>query len=396
MKTTQPKHAHPFSPFGGRGAAKFFLILFVALVTTATLQAQKKTFVRDYAYQASEDDSRNTARTNATSQMRNILLREIGEFLHAERTTTTQGNVQEYLEKIEAITAGIIEMKVLDEQWDGATFYIKAEMTVDPAEVNKRIAEVFNDKQKTKELEESRRRTLEAEAEIAKTKKELENTRRAIASAEAEKDKLKKELAVQKNQALQATYVQQVEKFSADEYVTRGYNANENGLYELAIENYQKALAINPNYAMAYNNMGNTYRNLENYNEAIRCFQKAIAIDPNFAWAYNNMGIVYDKLKNYNEAIRRYQKAIDINPNYAKVYYNMGIAYDDLGNYNEAIQRYQTAIAIDPKYAKAYNNMGSVYKALGNYKEAIRCWQKAAQLGHSGCQEFLRENGYSW
>jgi hypothetical protein len=42
-------------------------------------------------------------------------------------------------------------MKTLDEQWDGATYYIKAEMTVDPKDLERRIAEVLNDKQKTKE-----------------------------------------------------------------------------------------------------------------------------------------------------------------------------------------------------------------------------------------------------
>jgi hypothetical protein len=47
-------------------------------------------------------------------------------------------------------------MKVLDERWDGATYYIKAEMTVDPKDLERRIAEVLNDKQKTKELEEAR------------------------------------------------------------------------------------------------------------------------------------------------------------------------------------------------------------------------------------------------
>jgi superkiller protein 3 len=388
---------------------KIILFLLLAVVGTATLQAQKKTFVRDYTYQASEDDSRNTARTNATAQMRNILLREIGEFLHAERTTATQGNTHEYLEKIEAITAGIIEMKVLDEQWDGATFYIKAEMTVDSAEVNKRIAEVFNDKQKTKELEESRKRTLAAEAEVRK---------------------LKQELAVQKSQSLQATYVQQVENLSAEECFTRGNNASENGLYELAIENYQKAIALGSKDAWAYNNMGNAYAKLKNYNEAIRYYQKAITVDPNHTAAYYNRGIAYNNLKNYTEAIRYFQKAIDIDPNYAKAYnsmgnaynklkndteaircyqkvitidpndatayYNMGYVYDDLRNYTEAIRCYQKAVAIDPNFTSAYYNMGIAYGNLDKKKEVIQCYQKAARLEHSRCQEWLREKGYSW
>jgi hypothetical protein len=187
---------------------KLLLILLLAALSAATVHAQKKTFVRDYTYQASEADSKLTARANATTQMRNILLREVGEFLHTGQTLTTNNDTQDFSEKVEAITAGIVEMKTLDERWDGATYYIKAEMTVDPAEVNRRIAEVLNDKQKTKELEEARKRTLAAEAEAEKLRKELEKS----------KDE-------QQRLALQKNYQQQADVLSAEEYFTKGYNA---------------------------------------------------------------------------------------------------------------------------------------------------------------------------
>jgi urate oxidase len=142
-----------------------YIIFYLLLLAVNSSYAQKKTFVRDYSYQASEMDSKISSKTNATAEMRNILLREIGTFIRSEQQTTVHDNTQDYAEKIEAITAGIVEMKVLDEQWNGITYYIKAEMTVDPDDVNRRIAEVLNDKGKTKELEESRKRVREAEAD---------------------------------------------------------------------------------------------------------------------------------------------------------------------------------------------------------------------------------------
>jgi superkiller protein 3 len=342
---------------------KILLLLLVALTSATALQAQKKTFTRDYTYQASEDDSKNSARANATTQMRNILLREVGEFIHAEQTLTTGNHTQDYAEKVEAITAGIVEMKTLDERWDGQTYYIKAEMTVDPKDLERRIAEALNDKQKTKELEEARKRTLAAEAEAARLRKELEETKNE-----------------QQRLALQKKYQQTTEALSAEEYFTKGNNAIENGWHELAIEYYQKAIAADPNYATTYYNMGLAYAKLENYREAIRCYQKAIDIDPNHTAAYYNMGNAYYNLQNYQEAIRCYQKAIAIDPNLAAAYYNMGIAYADLQNYREAIRCYQKDIAIDPNDAKAYNNMGVAYEKLENYQEAIRCYQKAIDI----------------
>ncbi|MDR1985261.1 MAG: tetratricopeptide repeat protein [Prevotellaceae bacterium] len=324
---------------------KTILLLLVAFVSTATLQAQKKTFTRDYTYQASEADSKLTARAIATTQMRNILLREIGEFLKTERTLKTDNTSQEYAEKIEAITAGIIEMKTLDEKWDGAVYYIQAEMTVDPAEVNRRIAEVLNDKQKTKELEESRKRTLAAEAEVERLKKEM-----------AESKNQEQSLTLQKN------YQQNADALSAEEYFTKGYNAVEKRFYQLAIEYYQKAVDINPNYEAVYFSLGGTYMLLKNYHEAILCFQKALEFDPNNFVAYSNLGLSYNELNHHHEAIQCYQKAIDI----------------------------------DPNYAIAYINMGTAYAELGKKKEKIKYYQKAAQLGDEGAQNWLRHNGKKW
>jgi superkiller protein 3 len=429
-----------------------FLILF-ALACTASLYAQKKIFVRDYTYQASEDDSRNSARANATTQMRNILLSEVGQYLHVERTLKQDDTSEEFSQKIEAITAGIVDMKTLDEQWDGVTYYIKAEMAVDPAEVNKRIAEVLNDKQKTQELEEARKRTLAAEAEAIRLKKELDESKNE-----------------QQRLALQTKYRQTTDALSAEEYFTRGKNADVNGFYELAIEYYQQAISLDPNYENAYRNMnrvcvfhavlvespkypeviryyqqviainpnnamtylymGDLYDHSRDYAEAVRCYKKALAIDPNVA-AYGRMGDAYAALKNYDEAMRYwekvkdfdttnalsyiykgdfylrnsdyngaiwcFQKAIAIDPNEAKAYGSMGSAYRELKNYAEAIWCYQKAIALDPNDKYAYSALGATYYyILGEKKEGIKNLKKAAQLGHESVQETLRKEGYSW
>jgi tetratricopeptide (TPR) repeat protein len=357
---------------------KITFIILLALACTVSLQAQKRTFTRAYTYQASEVDSKVSARANATTQMRNILLREVGEFLHTERTLTQNATTQDYSEKIEAITAGIVEMKTLDEQWDGNTYYIKAEMAVDPEDLERRVADVLNDKQKTQELEEARKRTLAAEAEIERLKKEL-------AAAKNEPQRLD----------LKTRYQQTADALSAEEYYTKGNNARENGFYELAIGYYQQAIDIKPNYAYAYNNMGVAHDDFKNYDEAIRCYQKAIDLDPNYAKAYYNMGISYAHLENYNEAIRCYQKAIDLDPNHA-AYNNMGISYANLKNYNEAIRCYQKAVDLFPNWAVAHYNMGISYANLKQTAKFLKHFKKAARLGHKGAQVLLREHRIRW
>ena len=72
-----------------------------------------------------------------------------------------------------------------------------------------------------------------------------------------------------------------------------GNNAGDKKEYDKAIECYQKAIEINPDFADAYYNMGIAYRHKENYDKAIECYQKVIEIDPEDADAYNNMGVAY-------------------------------------------------------------------------------------------------------
>jgi hypothetical protein len=130
---------------------KHIIILFIIIANACAAYAAKQTFEREYTYRASDNDSKNSARAIATTEMRNILLREVGEYLHSERRSING----EYSKKTEAITAGLVEMKVIFEDWDGKSYWIKASMTIDPDEINRGIAEILNDKQKTKELEDA-------------------------------------------------------------------------------------------------------------------------------------------------------------------------------------------------------------------------------------------------
>ena len=68
--------------------------------------------------------------------------------------------------------------------------------------------------------------------------------------------------------------------------------SKEQGKLEEAIEAYNKALAIKPDYAEAYNNMGNALKEQGKLEEAIEAYNKALAIKPDYADAYYNMGML--------------------------------------------------------------------------------------------------------
>ena len=151
----------------------------------------------------------------------------------------------------------------------------------------------------------------------------------------------------------------------------KAFTAMDKKDWHTAIAAFKKLIAIRPDDAGAYFNMGITYRELGEYAEAIAAYKKAIAIKPDDPRAYYNMGYAYHYFGKYAEAVAAYKKAIAIKPDDPRAYNNMGVAYDYLGKYAEAIAAYKKAIAIKPDFADAYYNMGLVYEKLA-YASDVR------------------------
>ncbi|RLG44327.1 MAG: hypothetical protein DRN81_04785 [Thermoproteota archaeon] len=173
----------------------------------------------------------------------------------------------------------------------------------------------------------------------------------------------------------------EIDPSDAVAYTNRGTAYDNLGQYDKAIDDYNKAIEINSRYAEAYNNRGNVYHKLGQYNKAIQDYNKAIEINPNYAKAYNNRGTAYADLNQYQQAMENYNKAIKLNPNYAEAYYNRGITYHyDLGQYDKALKDYNKAIEINPDFVNAYYNRGNIYYDLGQYDRAINDYSKVIEL----------------
>ena len=112
----------------------------------------------------------------------------------------------------------------------------------------------------------------------------------------------------------------------AEAALTKGNNAFENKDFDSAIIYFTKAIELDPNYAITYNNRGEAYSNLEQYPEALVDYTKAIELDPNYAIAYNNRGEAYSNLANHPtgtpDAIADFTKAIELDPKLAAAYFN--------------------------------------------------------------------------
>ena len=129
-----------------------------------------------------------------------------------------------------------------------------------------------------------------------------------------------------------------------------GLTLQELGQLDAAVESYKKALAVNPNYAEAHNNLGVTLKELGQLDAAVECYEKAITTQPDYAEAHNNLGLAFYELDQVDAAVESYKKALVIVPDYAEVNYNLGNALNDLGQLDDAVKSYEKALAIKPDY----------------------------------------------
>ena len=133
---------------------------------------------------------------------------------------------------------------------------------------------------------------------------------------------------------------------------------------ESAIESFDKAIQIKPNFAEAYNNRGNAFLELQKLESAIESFDKAIQIKPDYAEAYNNRGNALKDFKKLESAIESYNKAIQIKPDYAEAYKNNGIVLNKLKKIEDAFQSYNKAIQIKPDLDYLFGELFSVKNSL--------------------------------
>jgi len=121
-----------------------------------------------------------------------------------------------------------------------------------------------------------------------------------------------------------------------------------------AIALYRRSLAVYPT-PEAHTFLGWAYSLMDRYDEAIAECEKAIALDPLFGNAYNDIGVYLIELERYEEAVVWLERATAA-PRYQTPqfpYLNLGRAYEEMGDPYRALACYDRALAIAPLYLPA-------------------------------------------
>jgi hypothetical protein len=147
--------------------------------------------MKDFTYRASDVDSKNTARENALSQVKILLLEEIGTYIESRfcdiQKECKSGKEQISTQEIYNLTAGITKTQILKEKWnieaEALTFYISVKMTVDEDDLLKRLQEFKKERDKIRELQD-----------------EIDKLQSQLVQSEGEKVKLKQLVQIRDNE----------------------------------------------------------------------------------------------------------------------------------------------------------------------------------------------------
>jgi len=151
----------------------------------------------------------------------------------------------------------------------------------------------------------------------------------------------------------------------------RGETYRQMERYQQALEDFDHAIKLDPKYDWALACRAQTYYQMKCYTEALQDFDRAIELNPKLDWAIASRGLTHSLMGRYAQALQDFDRGIELNPKLDWAIANRGEIYQLIGRDEEALQDFDRAIKLNPKFAWAIANRGETYLMLKRYNEAL-------------------------
>ncbi len=142
-----------------------------------------------------------------------------------------------------------------------------------------------------------------------------------------------------------------------------------------SLQDYKKALEINPQYVDTHNNLGMVYSKLGDYGAALTSYDNAISLKPQVSYYYSNRGILLLKQHYHKEALEDFNEAIRLAPNLSTPYYLRGNYFFMYEDYPLALKNYQYARGLDSKLLQTEAGTAIALHAMGDLRQAQNTWK---------------------
>jgi Tfp pilus assembly protein PilF len=154
--------------------------------------------------------------------------------------------------------------------------------------------------------------------------------------------------------------------------------------FKMAVDEYQKAIAIYARDAETHYNLGVSYYGLGENQKAASAYEETLKLNPCYAMALNNSGVIAFREKDYEKALSFFNRIIKCNPDFDDAYANIGAVYELRGERERALAYYDEVIKRNHASAALYRNLAGIYAAMGDKPKASYYSSLAAGTAEAG------------
>ncbi len=158
------------------------------------------------------------------------------------------------------------------------------------------------------------------------------------------------------------------------------------GKLDQAVAEFQEALRVAPNCAIARNDWGLVLLRQDALDAAREQFETAVRVDPDYAEAHVNLGLVLERQGRFAESVVEYRAALRVDPENGLAHNDLGDALGRLGKLDEAVAETNEALRIDPRNAAWRCNLAFLLQSKGDLVGAAREFDAALQIDPSNAE----------
>ncbi len=178
-----------------------------------------------------------------------------------------------------------------------------------------------------------------------------------------------------------------------EEYWIAGNGYRMSGRYDEALDYYQQALELKPDYADAWLNLGQTHYLNKDLNAAKQAFLKLLQIRPDDLAGVSNLALIAQQQGDEKQAEELWRTTLTQQPDYAPALLGLGDMLIDQGRLDEAQPMLEREFALRPNYPDSALALGRIYHLRGDRKNAFLWFQKAEKIDPAKTRRKMEEWG---
>ncbi len=160
----------------------------------------------------------------------------------------------------------------------------------------------------------------------------------------------------------------------------RGVCLHQAGRRDEAADAYRKAIALDKNYALAWNNLGVLQSHLATSDEALEAFHQSLRSKRDLVTAHLNLGLLLLQRRRLQLSLEAYRQVLVDLPRNAVAWNGIGLVLTELKRFSDARNAFARAVESDPDNASAHYNLSFTLSQLGEFDGALRETKRALEL----------------